>query len=133
MHFEFLIPKRPVSSQTKNRSHLQKWKDYVQAEAAKSWTGVPHSGIDLHLTLVYLCDDSDPVDTDNIIKAIQDALIGLIYADDRLVTDVEAHRRPLTGTFDLTRCPPVLIQGLTTGAECVYVRVSNPDSLESYL
>jgi crossover junction endodeoxyribonuclease RusA len=132
MRFEFLIPKRPVSSQTKNRSHLQKWKNYVQAEAAKSWMDAPRSDIEIHLMLVYLYD-SDPVDTDNIVKAIQDALSGLIYADDLLITDVEAHRRPLTGTFDLTRCPPVLIQGITTGAECVYVRVSNADSLESYL
>ena len=104
----------------------------MQAEAAISWTGVPYSRIDIHLTLVYLYD-SDPVDTDNIIKPIQDALVGLVYDDDLLITDVEAHRRPLTGTFDLTKCPPVLIQGITTGTECVYVRVCNADSLESYL
>lgn len=77
MQFEFLIPKRPVSLQTKNKKNLQGWKSFVQAEAAKTWIGKISSGIDIHLTLVYLYD-SDPVDTDNIIKPIQDALVGLV-------------------------------------------------------
>lgn len=69
MQFEFLIPKRPVSLQTKNKKNLQGWKSFVQAEAAKTWTGKISSEVDIHLTLVYLYD-SDPVDTDNIIKPI---------------------------------------------------------------
>jgi crossover junction endodeoxyribonuclease RusA len=132
MYFDFLIPRRPISSQTKNRANLQAWKRYVQAEAAKTWTGKPYSGVNIQLTLVYLCD-RDPVDTDNIVKPIQDALEGLIYDKDRFVTDVESHRRPFTGTFDLTQCPSVLIQGIVSGQECVYVRISAPRSLEEYL
>ena len=104
----------------------------MQDEAAKIWAGKPYSGADIQLTLVYLCD-SDPVDTDNIVKPIQDALIGLVYDDDLLVTDVESHRRPLTGTFDLTRCPNALIEGVASGIECVYVRVCAPRLLEDYL
>ena len=82
--------------------------------------------------MVYLYD-RDPVDTDNIIKPIQDALIGLVYSDDLLVTDVDSHRRPLTGTFDLTQCPNALIAGIVSGKECVYVRVCTSRSLEDYL
>jgi hypothetical protein len=66
MLFEFLIPKRPISLQTKNRKNLQSWKNFVLAEARKNWLGTPCNGLNLHLTLVYLCDD-DPVDVDNII------------------------------------------------------------------
>jgi crossover junction endodeoxyribonuclease RusA len=132
MYFDFLIPKRPVSLQTKNRSNLQAWKNYVQTEAAITWLGEAYSAQDIQLTLVYLYD-RDPVDIDNIIKPIQDALVGLIYEDDVLITDVDAHRRPLTGTFDLTRCPSLLIQGLVSGEECVYVRVCTPRLMEDYL
>lgn len=133
MQFEFLIPKRPVSGQTRNRANLQVWKHYIHGEAAKLWTGTLLSGIDIRLLLVYLCDE-DPVDTDNIIKPIQDALIGLVYEDDLLVADVEAHRRPLTGTFDITRVPLLLMNGLTLGKECVFVRVSEASKkLEDYL
>lgn len=131
MEFEFLIPRRPVSLQTKNRANLQAWKTYVRSEAAKTWSGPPYS-IDIELLLVYLYD-TDPVDTDNIIKPIQDALVGLVYDEDNLITDVQSHRRPLTGTFDLTKCPLLLIQGILSGNECVYVRVSVARTLETYL
>jgi crossover junction endodeoxyribonuclease RusA len=114
MYFDFLIPKRPVSLQTRKTANLQAWKQYLQ------------------LTLIYLYN-SDPVDTDNIIKPIQDALIGLVYDDDLLITDVDAHRRSLSGTFDLTLCPILLVQGITSGIECVYVRVAESKPLEDYL
>ena len=129
MVYEFLIPKRPVSLQTKNRGNLQAWKQYVRGIAAQKWKQSPLQGMDLQLTLVYLYD-TDPVDVDNIIKPIQDALVGLVYEDDLIVTDVESRRRFLVGTFDLTRCPADLINGIANGVECVFVRVSAPRLLE---
>lgn len=87
---------------------------------------------DLRLTLVYLCDVFPP-DTDNIIKPIQDALEGVVMVDDILVADVESHRRYRTDEFDLTRLPPLLGQGLLTGAECVYVRLVDSEPLEDLL
>jgi len=131
MQFDFLIPKRPVSLQTRQRSKLQNWQAFVRAEASKTWVGTPYSG-NVHLTLVYLYD-TDPVDTDNIIKPIQDALIGLIYEDDSLVTDVESHRRSLSDTFDVALCPLLLVCGIISGIECVYVRINSAKALESYL
>lgn len=132
MEFEFLIPDRPVSLQTRNRENLRQWKAYVASEAAKSWTGEAISDCNLQLTLVYLCGD-DPVDIDNIIKPIQDALVGLAYIDDILVTDVESRRRPLAGTYDVARCPDQLLQGIASGGECVYVRLSDQPILEDKL
>jgi Endodeoxyribonuclease RusA. len=132
MLFEFLIPRRPVSLQTKNRTNLQLWKTFVSDEARKDWSESPYNGRNLHLTLVYLCDE-DPVDVDNIIKPIQDALVGTIYDDDLLISDVESHRRPLTGIFDITKFPPLLVNGLLSGAECVYVRITDSQTLENYL
>jgi len=131
MQFEFLIPKRPVSLQTRQRSKLQDWQAFVRAEASKTWVGTPYSG-NVHLTLIYLYD-TDPVDTDNIIKPIQDALIGLVYEDDSLVTDVESHRRSLSDSFDVALCPSLLLRGIRSGSECVYVRINSAKALESYL
>ncbi|MEN9866818.1 MAG: hypothetical protein RL748_2408 [Pseudomonadota bacterium] len=84
------------------------------------------------ITLVYLCDDS-PADIDNIIKPIQDALVGVVLADDSLVTDVDSHRRFLTDEIDVTAVPQELANGVFSGQQCVYVRVCQADSLESYL
>ena len=131
MQFDFLIPKRPVSLQTRHRSKLQNWQAFVRAEALKIWVETPYSG-NVHLTLVYLYD-ADPVDTDNIIKPIQDALIRLVYEDDSLVTDVESHRRSLSDTFDVALCPLLLVRGIISGIECVYVRINAAKALESYL
>jgi crossover junction endodeoxyribonuclease RusA len=130
--FEFLIPRRPVSAQTKSRANLQAWKNYVAGEATKVWHGTMIETGDLELLLVYLCD-LEPPDTDNIVKPIQDALVGLVYSDDALISDVESHRRSLVGTFDLTLLPDLLVAGITTGQECVYVRVSTSLPLEDYL
>lgn len=132
MKFEFLIPQRPLSLQAK-RSSLQAWKAFVKAEAAKTWTRTLLSeDLDLHLTLVYLYDTA-PLDVDNIIKPIQDALVGLIYTDDQQITDVQAHRRHLQGTFDILKFPDLLLQGIYTGSECVYVKICQSKTLESYL
>ncbi len=131
MLFEFLIPRRPLSIQAKHKNR-QRWQQFIRAEAAKSWTGTALSTGDVHLTLVYLFD-TDPADIDNIIKPILDALIGLVYPDDAFITDIEAHKRPLVGTFDLTRCPSELLKGIAGGKECVYVRITTAKVLEDYL
>ncbi len=132
MLFEFLIPRRPVSFQTKKRHNLQAWKNYVRTEASRTWSGTPYNGNNLHLTLVYLCD-TDPVDVDNIIKPIQDALTDLVYDDDVLISDAESHRRELTGAFEIAKYPDLLVNGILSGTECVYVRITESVPLENYL
>ena len=133
IEIEFLVPRRPVSLQTRRRRSFQAWKDVVRAEAAKAWAGrrMIEAGA-LHLTLVYLCRES-PLDVDNIVKPIQDALEGLVLSDDILVSDVESHRRFLAGTFDLDRLPPLLASALAASVECVYVRLSGARPLEDLL
>lgn len=132
MYFDFLIPKRPVSLQTRKTANLQAWKQYVRAEAEKTWTGQFFTERNIQLTLVYLYS-GDPLDTDNIIKPIQDALIGLIYKDDLIISDINVHRRPFSDTFDMTLLPILLVQGIVSRLECVYVQVSEPKRLEEYL
>jgi len=132
MYFDFLIPKRPVSLQTRKTSNLQAWKQYVRAEAEKTWTGQFFTERNIQLTLIYLYS-SDPLDTDNIIKPIQDALVGLIYKDDLIISDINVHRRPFSDTFDMTLLPILLVQGIVSRLECVYVQVSEPKRLEEYL
>ncbi|MBO2009741.1 RusA family crossover junction endodeoxyribonuclease [Hymenobacter negativus] len=129
--FELLLPRRPVSLQAKR---LQPWKAYVRAEAAQVWTTSPSDADAFRLTLVYLCNTS-PVDIDNIIKPIQDALETVVYPADELITDVDSHRRLFTEPFDLTSLPILLIQGIAQQQECVYVRVQagTAQPLQNYL
>ena len=131
MKFEFLIRKRPLSLQAKRKS-LQAWKSFVHTQAAIVWKDSVIETGDLQLTLVYLCDVSPP-DIDNIVKPIQDALIGLVFSDDSLIADVDSHRRSLNGIFDLTQLPSLVVDGIVSGNECVYVQVSSSRQLEAYL
>lgn len=132
--FEFLIQKRPVSLQTKNRRNLQAWNEFVHAEASKKWLpgSAPLASPPLRFTIVYLCDEA-PADIDNIIKPIQDALVGLVFEDDFLISDVDSHRRFLTDPVDFASLPPILQAGVADGDECVYVRVSEAHELGRYL
>lgn len=132
--FEFLIPKRPVSLQTKSRKNLQAWKGFVQGEALKVWIAgcPPVSSPALRCTIVYLCNNA-PADIDNIIFPIQDALVGVIFDDDFLVSDVDSHRRFLSEPIDVTFLPPLLRMAVACGTECVYVRICDAQDLRSYL
>ena len=129
---EFLMLRRPMSLQG-NRANLRTWRDFVASQARRAWGDRhPIRRGELHLTLVYLCG-VQPADADNIIKPIQDALVGLVFADDGLIVAVESHRRLLTGSFDPKRLPPLLLHGLLTGKECVYVRLRDAQPLEELL
>ncbi|MBE9030617.1 RusA family crossover junction endodeoxyribonuclease [filamentous cyanobacterium LEGE 11480] len=130
---EFIIPRRPLSHQTRNRANLQAWKAYVEGIANFHWTDpLILDGTDLRLTLVYLCDDS-PADIDNIIKPIQDAMVGVVYEDDIQISDVDSHRRYLTDTIVITGLPQILADAVAAGDEAVYVKVENADELGVYL
>ena len=83
----------------------------------------------ISITLIYLYSEA-ALDVDNVIKPIQDALIGLVYFDDSLVTAVIIRRRELGGTFDLSRVSSVLIDGFEYGDEFVYVHIANPNVAE---
>jgi hypothetical protein len=132
-HIEFLILDRPLSLQTNSRRKFQAWKDTVRGEIAKVWGGRRILSVgEYHLTIVHMYTESPP-DVDNIIKPIQDALEGLVLFNDRLVSDVESHRRHLRGHFDFDRLPPLIMSALTSSMECVYVRLDDAIDLEDLL
>lgn len=132
IHLEFLLLRRPVSHQSKSSTNRQRWRDFIWSEARKVWGEKPVLTEPCQLTLVYFCGERLG-DIDNIIKPIQDALVGLVYLEDTYVTDVDSHRRSLTDTFDLTRLPTLVVEAILSGQECVYVRVAASQPIESYL
>lgn len=128
---EFVAARRPISVQCKNKSSVSAWKALLQVEATKCRHGPPLES-DIRLTIVYLYR-SDPLDVDNIIKPIQDALIGIGYVDDINVVDVESHRRPLDGQEYSGELPAMLLRAAAGGSECVYVRVTESKPIEELL
>lgn len=94
--FESFVEGPPLSQQIRNPARLREWKEYVRGEAARLWPGEAPFGGRLELTVVYYHErDSVLIDHDNMIKLIQDALAGLVYENDRQITD-SRHARPVS-------------------------------------
>lgn len=120
---EFVILERPVSQQARRRERVREWKAFVTTYAVRA--GAPKPATEpVSLTLVYFYQEA-ALDLDNILKPIQDALVGTILTDDAIVTDVEMHRRWLRSPFVLEAVSPVLAAGIGLGKEFVYVMVQD--------
>ena len=67
------------------------------------------------------------------LRLIELRLVGIVYADDALISDVDSHRRFISDAIDITNLPSLLIKGVILGEECIYVRVCLAENLETYL
>ena len=131
--FEFTVEGPPVSQQAANRARLQEWRRRVYTAAALNWPqdDSPLDG-SLQIIVVYFHDGVViRMDNDNMVKPIQDARIGLIYADDRQITDTRVRKTTRRGPFIVERLSPVLAEAFVRNHEFVYVRVEEaPDHRE---
>jgi Holliday junction resolvase RusA-like endonuclease len=100
----------------------------VREEAEKYWSSeqnISTGEVMLQITYFY---DAVVMDVDNIVKPIQDAIIGLAYVDDRQVTDVLVRKRYLLENFKINSMTPILEEGFTRGHEFLYIVVTDaPD------
>lgn len=121
--FEFMIDGPPVSSQTKNRRRLQTWKTRVRQAAQTQWpAGMPPVTHEVSLSITYFYESEAP-DVDNIIKPIQDALVGVVYADDVQVENTASRKSKIDGAFRVKGVPPDLAVRLALGREFLRIRV----------
>jgi len=130
MKFEFIVDGPPVSQQARRRERLRAWKVTVRQEAEKYWSSDRKVGIGpimLQITYFY---DSVAMDVDNIVKPIQDALIGLAYDDDTQVTDLLVRKRDLSGNFRIGYMTPILAEGFGRGNEFLHIVVINNSDQE---
>lgn len=68
-----------------------------------------------------------------MLKPIQDALIGLIYEDDRQITDIAVRKTDINGSFYVRGISPILAEGFSHGLEFLYVRIEVAPSHEELL
>lgn len=95
----------------------------MRKEAEKYWISdqSPVGGyVKLQITYFY---DSVSLDVDNIVKPIQDAMIGLAYDDDNQVTDVLVRKRNLSGNFKIDKMTDALAEGFDRGNEFLHIVV----------
>jgi Holliday junction resolvase RusA-like endonuclease len=132
--FEFFVDRPPLSQQTRYPSRLREWKEYVRAEAAKLWPTQPPVEISLKLTVVYYHErQSVLIDHDNMIKPIQDALAGLVYKNDRQITDAQTRKTNIDGRFRLRHLSAVYARAFGGGQPFVYIRIEEAPSHEDLI
>ena len=124
--FEFIVLGPPLSLQTKNRKRLQAWKKKARAAAAGRWKKrkrtKPLTGA-VTIEICYYFDRASP-DVDNIIKPIQDALIGLVYVDDKQVVNASSRKRNINHAFRVRWMSAVLASGFVAGEDFLHVTVA---------
>jgi hypothetical protein len=115
----------PKSVQAK-ASSIQRWKAEVRAAAAKAWP--PDSPpfdheVQIHVTYYH---DGAPLDVDNMLKPIQDALCGVVYADDKQLTDTHGHLRDLNAQYRVRGLTEAQARGFTSNGPFVHIRIELP-------
>lgn len=123
--FEFIVPERPVSQQTRRRNKLVEWKSLVREYAEKEWSSTNDNPSGPTAILLIYLHERVVIDADNIVKPIQDASKGLVFEDDSIITDITVRRRALDTTFRVRSLSPILASGLDLNAEFVHVRVED--------
>lgn len=123
--FEFVVVGTPISQQAKSSTKAG-WRATVAAAARAEWPGgtLPLTS-PLKMTIVYYYDGV-ALDTDNMIKPIQDALVGVVYQDDAQLTDVTACKRDLNGSYRVRGLSPQLAKGFSSDRDFVHIRLEAP-------
>jgi crossover junction endodeoxyribonuclease RusA len=132
MLLEFTVPGPPVSHQSHNKTKLRAWRGIVRQSAAKVWGSRPRLESNLTIVVTYYHPRQAILfDTDNIVKPIQDALIGLVYKDDSWITHTVCQKKSIDGFFQIRGLSLILLEAFSQGVEFLYITVDHEPSYDS--
>jgi Holliday junction resolvase RusA-like endonuclease len=124
--FEFTVEGPPVSHQTRRASRLREWEQRVaQAAVDRLPAGtLPLALVPLRITVVYYHErPTVNIDNDNLLKPVQDALKGIVYRDDVLITETNVRKRSLDGLYRVRGMSPVLAAAFVADTEFLFIRI----------
>ena len=101
----------------------------MRQEAEKYWSSEQKTATGLVMLQITYFYDSVKIDVDNIVKPIQDPIIGLAYVDDDQVTDVLARKRNLSTNFKVKNMTSILAEGFARGNEFLHIVVIDAPDL----
>ena len=109
--------------------NLQAWRQTVRTAAEKNWQKDAPSKQSLRIVVSYFHEGSTVrIDNDNLLKPIQDSLNGLIYEDDRQITDTVVRKTPIDGRFYVRGASLVLLHAFSHGDEFLQIVIEEaPD------
>lgn len=96
----------------------------MRHQAELHWDGTTPPATEYVQIKVTYFYEAVSMDVDNIVKPIQDALVGLVYVDDEQVTDIVVRKRHINNAFTSEHMSPVLIEGLTRRNQFLHIVVA---------
>lgn len=128
--FAIRIDQSPVSQQARSKKLRGEWMETVRRNAAQYWPAqeMPSTGR-LMVTIVHFYEGIE-LDLDNLPKPILDGIKGLVYEDDRQITDLVCRKRDLKENLPLPELPNLLLEGINRGYPFVYILVAAAPSPE---
>lgn len=116
------IPKSVQAS----RASIRRWKADVRAAAGNAWpAGSPPLVCEIQIHVTYYHDGA-PLDVDNMLKPIQDALCGVIYEDDKQLTDTHGHLRDVNASYKVRGMTMAQASGFASNGPFVHIRIETP-------
>ena len=132
--FEFTVPGPPVSHQSRNKTLLEAWQKRVRLEAQKRWGGESPVIGNLKIIVSYYHKGmSVRIDNDNMVKPIQDALIGLVYSVEKWITDTLVRKTSMEGFFRIRGESMVFFEAMAKGDEFLHIVIDQAPSHENLL
>ena len=125
LYLEFVLPGPPVSSQASDKTNLKAWQATVRAEAAKNWSAAPLTGKLKFLLMNFHEGETPPLDDDNMVKPIRDALNKFVYQDDRQIRYSETFHIPIDDPMKIRGASAILMAALSKGDQFLYVRIED--------
>ena len=127
--FEFVVEGTPVSQQARRRNRVEEWKQEVKYVAELRWHAEHPFDGEVMVTITYFYENA-PLDVDNIPKPILDALAGLVYSDDSLVSDLLCRKRSLRGDLRIQHPSTLLLESHGRSKQFLHVNVVRAPSQE---
>jgi hypothetical protein len=130
--FEFTVSGVPISHQSGNKKLLAAWRQQVRDSAAAQWGTAAQLAVHLRIAVTYFHEGADArIDTDNLVKPIQDALNGLVYCDDRLIVDAQIRKASIDEPIRARHCSLILLRAFHVGQPFIHVIIDKaPDHAE---
>ncbi|WP_425391190.1 RusA family crossover junction endodeoxyribonuclease [Ekhidna sp.] len=120
---EFTFEGPPLSLQSKSKARKSSYKTRVGTAAQNVLpTGFSPLADRLQIVITYYYEGETP-DIDNIIKPIQDALIGIVYVDDNQIADTRSRKREIDGSYTVRNVSLPILQAFSNGSEFIHVKI----------
>lgn len=120
---EFTFEGPPLSLQSKSKTRKRAYKSRVELAARNALAAgfVPVTD-DLTIVITYYYEGTTP-DIDNIIKPIQDSLIGVVYVDDNQISDTRSRKKEIDSSYRVRNASLPILQAFSNGTEFIHVKI----------